>query len=89
MSTMKLLLSLTLVGVAVAIGGLVHGGLAVGVPYQDPTPAQAAAARVSVAISDLAMGGGIAMTLVGLVGMALIGASRLVNLKASSYFSGH
>jgi hypothetical protein len=84
MSAMKFLLWLTLSGFAVAIVGLVHGALAVGVPYQDPTPAQAAAERVSVAISDLAMGSGIVMTLVGLVGMAFIGVGRLVKLKAGS-----
>jgi hypothetical protein len=78
MSAMKLFLGLTLSGVAVAIGGLVYGVLAVGVPYQDPTPAQAAAERVSAAISGWAMGGGTVMTLVGLVGMVVIGTSRLV-----------
>ena len=84
MSVLKLLLWLTLSGFAVAIGSLVHGALALGVPYQEPTPAQAAAERVSVAISDLAMGGGIVMTLVGLIGMAFIGVGRLVKLKSGS-----
>lgn len=78
MSAMKLLLRLTLSGCAVAIGGLVYGVLAVGVPYQDPIPAQAAAERRSVALSDLAIGGGAGMMVVGLVGMASIGASRSV-----------
>lgn len=84
MSAMKLFLGLTLSGFAVAIGGLVYGVLAVGVPYQDPTPAQAAAERVSDAITGWAMGGGTVMMLVGLVGMAFIGASRLVKLKSGS-----
>lgn len=78
MSAMKFLLWLTLSGFAVAIGGIVYGVLAVGVPYQDPTPAQAAAERVSVAISGWAMGGGAVMTLVSLVGMVVVRASRLV-----------
>ena len=84
MSAMKLLLWLMLSGFAVAIGGLVYGVLAVGVPYQDPTPAQAAAERVSVAISGWAMGSGTVMILVGLVGMAFIGASRLWKFKSGS-----
>ena len=84
MSAMKLLLWLMLSGFAVAIGGLVYGVLAVGVPYQDPAPAQAAAERVSVAISGWAMGGGTVMILVGLVGMAFIGASRLWKFKSGS-----
>lgn len=78
MSAKKLMLWLTLSGFAVAIGGLLYGVLAVGVPYQDPTPAQAAAERVSVAISGWAMICGTVMTLFGLIGMALIGTSRLV-----------
>jgi hypothetical protein len=84
MSAMKLMLWLMLSGFAVAIGGIVYGVLAVGVPYQDPTPAQAAAERGSVAISGWAMGGGTVMMLVGLVGMAFIGVSRLVKLKSGS-----
>jgi hypothetical protein len=78
MSAMKLLLVLTLSGFVAAIGGLVYGVLAVGVPCQDPTPAQAAAERASAAISGWAMGGGTVMTLAGLVGIAFVGASRLV-----------
>lgn len=78
MSAKKLMLWLTLAGFAVAIGGLLYGVLAVGVPYQDPTPAQAATERVSVTISGWAMICGTVMTLFGLIGMALIGASRLV-----------
>jgi hypothetical protein len=78
MSAMKLMLWLSLSGFAVAIGGLAYGVLAVGVPYQDPTPSQAAAERVSVAISGWAMSCGTVMTLVGLIGMAFNGARRLV-----------
>ena len=78
MSAMRLLLAVTLSGFAAAIGGLVYGVLAVGVPYPDPTPAQAASERASVAISGWAMGGGMFMTLVGLIGIAFIGVSRLV-----------
>jgi len=42
----------TVVGTVVAIGGLLYGVLTVGVPYPDPTPAQAAAERANLAISD-------------------------------------
>lgn len=78
MSAVKVLLWVTLSGFVVAIGGFVYGVLAAGVPYPDPTPAQAAAERISVAISGWAMGGGMVVTLVGLVGMVVVGASRLV-----------
>lgn len=78
MSAMKLLIGLTLSGFVLAIVGLIYGVLAVSVPHQDSTPAQVAVERAAVAISGWAMGGGAAMTLVGLAGMAFIGASRLV-----------
>ena len=75
---MKTLLALTLFGFVVAIGGLLYGVVAVGVPYQDPTPAQAAAERASLAISGWAIGGGSVIAIVSLTGMAIIGTYRLV-----------
>jgi hypothetical protein len=82
MSAMKLLLATALLGFAMAIGGLLYGVLAVGVPYHDPTPAQAAAERASLSISGWAMGGGGVIALVSLAGTAIIGTSRLVKPRS-------
>lgn len=80
---MKMWLALLIWGFVIAMCGLMYGVLAVGVPYQDPTPAQAAAERTSSAIVDWAMGGGTVMVLVGIVGVATIGIRRLVRRRSS------
>lgn len=79
---MKFWLRLLLAGFVVTISGLVYGSIAVGVPSQDLNPADAAAERLSVAISSWAMGSGAVMTLVGLVGLGCIWASRLLQSKS-------
>ena len=78
MPAMKTLLALTLFGFVVAIGGLLYGVVAVGVPYQDPTPAQAAAERASFTISGWAIGGGSVIAIGSLTGMEIIGTNRLL-----------
>jgi len=49
---MTLLLALVISGFVIALGGLMYGVLAVGIPYPDPTPAQAAAEGGSSALLD-------------------------------------
>ena len=64
------------IGLAMAIAGFVYGVVAVGVPAQDTTPAQAAAERFNLALSGWAMAvGGVAMV-AGIVGMAVTAARR-------------
>ena len=66
------------IGLALAVAGFVYGVVAVGVPTQDPTPAQAAAERFNLALSGWAMtiGGGVMVA--GIVGMA-VAAARLAS----------
>jgi len=78
MSRMKMMLAIAGAGLVIALGGLAYGVLTVGVPYQDPTAAQAAAERMNVAISGWAMGGGILMLLAACGGLVIIGLGRLV-----------
>jgi hypothetical protein len=63
------------IGLALAVAGFVYGVVAVGVPAQDPTPAQAAAERFNLALSGWAMAVGGVVMVVGIIGMA-IAASR-------------
>ena len=78
MSRMKMMLAIAGAGLVIAFGGLLHGVLTVGVPYQDPTAAQAAAERMNVAISDWAMGVGILMLLAAGGGLVILGLGRLL-----------
>ena len=64
------------IGLAMAIAGFVYGVVAVGVPAQDPTPAQAAAERFNLALSGWAMAVGGAVMVVGIIGMAVVAARR-------------
>jgi heme/copper-type cytochrome/quinol oxidase subunit 2 len=64
------------IGLAMAIAGFVYGGVAVGVPAQDPTPAQAAAERFNLALSGWAMAIGGVVMVVGIIGMAVAAARR-------------
>jgi heme/copper-type cytochrome/quinol oxidase subunit 2 len=59
-----------------AIAGFVYGVVAVGVPTQDPTPAQAAAERFNLALSGWAMAVGGAVMVAGIIGMAVAAARR-------------
>ena len=68
----------TVVGLFVAAVGLIYGVLMVGVPYPDPTPAQAVAERSSVAISGWMMSSGGGVFLVGVAGMGVVGVARLL-----------
>ena len=63
-------------GLAMAIAGFVYGVVAVGVPTQDPTPAQADAERFNLALSGwvMAVGGGV--TIAGIIGMAVAATRR-------------
>ena len=78
MTQMKWMLGIAASGLVIAAGGLIYGVLAVGVPHQNPTPAQAAAERMNVAVSGWAMAGGSLMLIAGLAGIAIIGTSRLL-----------
>ena len=64
------------IGLAMAIAGFVYGVVAVGVPAQDPTPAQAAAERFNLALSGWAMAVGGVVMVAGIVGMAVAAARR-------------
>ena len=64
------------IGLAMAIAGFVYGVVAVGVPTQDPTPAQAAAERFNLALSGWAMTIGGVVMVAGIVGMAVAAARR-------------
>ena len=64
------------IGLAMAIAGFVYGVVAVGVPAQDPTPAQAAAERFNLALSGWAMAIGGVVMVAGIVGMAVTAARR-------------
>jgi hypothetical protein len=74
---MKWMIVTAAAGLFVAAGGLLYGGLTVGVPYPDPTPAQAVAERSNLAISSWMMAGGSAVLLVGIVGIGVLGVARL------------
>lgn len=67
---MKIMSFIAAAGLATAIAGFVYGVVAVGVPTQDATPAQATAERRAMSLSGWAMAGGGAVTVVGLAGMA-------------------
>ncbi len=54
-------------GAAGAIGGLFYSVLMVGVPDQDPMPAQAAAERVNLAVSGWIVGAGLIVLAAGLL----------------------
>ena len=64
------------IGLATAIAGFVFGVVAVGVPTQDPTPAQAVAEKFNLALSGWAMAGGGVVTIAGIIGMAVAAARR-------------
>jgi heme/copper-type cytochrome/quinol oxidase subunit 2 len=64
------------IGLAMAIAGFVYGVVAVGVPAQDPTPAQAAAERFNLALSGWAMAVGGVVMVAGIIGMAVAAARR-------------
>lgn len=74
------------IGLAMAIAGFVYGVVAVGVPAQDPTPAQADAERFNLALSGLTMAIGGVVMLAGIVGMA--GAARNGGTPRSRRVSG-
>jgi len=75
---MKRMIVTAAAGLFVAAGGLLYGVLAVGVPYPDPTPAQAVTERSNLAISNWMMAGGGVMVLVGLAGMVVLGVTRFM-----------
>ena len=64
------------IGLAMAIAGFVYGVVAVGVPAQDPTPAQADAERFNLALSGWTMAIGGVVMFGGIVGMAVAAARR-------------
>lgn len=64
------------IGLAMAVAGFVYGVVAVGVPAQDPTPAQAAAERFNLAFSGWTMAIGGVVMVAGIVGMAVAAARR-------------
>ena len=64
------------IGLAGGLAGVVYGVVAVGVPAQDPTPAQAAAERFNLALSGWAMAVGGVVMVAGIVGMAVTAARR-------------
>jgi heme/copper-type cytochrome/quinol oxidase subunit 2 len=64
------------IGLALASAGFVYGVVAVGVPAQDPTPAQAAAERFNLALSGWAMAVGGVVMVAGIIGMAVAAARR-------------
>ncbi len=75
---MKWTIVTVVVGLFVAAGGLLYGVLMVGVPYPDPTPAQAAAEGANLAISSWMMASGSVVLLVGVAGMGALGVARLL-----------
>jgi heme/copper-type cytochrome/quinol oxidase subunit 2 len=64
------------IGLAMAIAGFVYGVVAVGVPTQDPTPAQAEAERFNLALSSWAMAVGGVVMVAGIIGMAVAATRR-------------
>ncbi len=68
----------TVMGLFVAAAGLIYGVLMVGVPYQDPTPAQAVAERSNLAISSWMMASGSVVFLVGVAGTGVLGVTRFL-----------
>jgi len=73
---MKFMVAMAVLGVVIAVCGLIYGVLAVGVPYQEPSAAQAAAEETYLTVFDWVMAGGGLMVVAGLVGAAIIGSSR-------------
>lgn len=71
MPRMPWMISIAATGAALMVAGLLYGVLMVGVPYPDPTPAQAVAERSNVAISGWVMAGGSVVLLAGLAGSGL------------------
>lgn len=78
MFRMKFLLTMVFFGFIIALGGLLFGVLTVGVPYQDPSPIQAAEERANLAISSWAMVGGTIFLSLGVSGIAILGICRLL-----------
>jgi hypothetical protein len=62
------------IGLAMVIAGFVYGVVAVSVPAQDPTPAQADAERFNLALSGWTMAIGGVVMFAGIVGMAVAAA---------------
>lgn len=56
---------LTIAGLIITIGGFLYEAFTVGIPYPDPTPAQAAAQQRELAISDWISGIGIILFCLG------------------------
>jgi len=79
MARMKTMFAIAGIGLVIALAGVAYGALTVGVPYPDPTPAQAAAERAYLAISARAMGGGVILMLAGVGGLAMLGLGRLLS----------
>jgi hypothetical protein len=73
---------LVLAGVMIFGVGLAYGAVTVGVPYQDPTPAQYAAEQINVAISAWAMGVGLCVFTLGLVMLFVLAALKLIRRRA-------
>ncbi len=78
MPRMTWMISIAATGFVLTLAGFLYGVLTVGVPYPDPTPAQAAAERSNLAISDWAMAGGGIMLLAGIAGVGILGVTRLL-----------
>ena len=64
------------IGLALAVAGFVYGVVAVGVPTQDPTPAQAESERFNLALSGWTMAVGGVVMVAGIVGMTVAAARR-------------
>jgi hypothetical protein len=79
---MKWMIVTAVVGLFMAAGGLFYGVLTVGVPYPDPTPAQAVAERSNLAISSWMMAGGTFVLLAGVAGMVCLGVARLLRARS-------
>ncbi len=58
-------LGVAVIGLLVFAAGLLYGSFMVGVPYQEPTPAQSAAEKLHLAISGWGMIFGLGVLLVG------------------------
>jgi len=71
-------IGITVLGLIVAVAGLLYGAITVGVPHIDPTPDQAAAEEFNLAISSWGVGAGALLFLAGMLLTVILGIVHLL-----------
>jgi len=81
MSRWIIAITLTVGGMLIAFAGLAWGVINVGVPYSDPTPAQAAAERFHLSVCGWGIGIGFAIFVLGV--LLLVALAAVSHLRRS------